>query len=124
MKNAATAFPGFMAFSVLLGAAGFLLPLPQARAADDIHRDGTNICLNTTEIANTHAVDSRTILFRMRDGKVWRNRLAAPCPDLVAQGGGGFSQYAHTDYICANTQRITVVSTGQVCRLGEFTPAD
>jgi hypothetical protein len=79
-----------------------------------------NVCLNTTEILNTQAVDKRTILYRMRDGKLWRNTLAADCPTLVGFGSGAFSQVAHTDFICANSQMIKTQS-GNVCRLGEFT---
>jgi hypothetical protein len=123
MENAAKALFGSLAFSAILGSAGLLVPLHEARAAEGTRASGANVCLNTTEIAGSRPVDSRTILFRMRDGKVWRNTLKAPCPDLVAQGGG-FSQYAHTDYICGNTQHITVAATGMVCRLGEFSRAD
>jgi hypothetical protein len=93
------------------------LPAAAPVAAQDQH---PNVCLNTTEIRNSQAVDARTILFKMRDGKVWRNTLAARCPDLVSQSAGAFSQTVHTDFICANVQHITVVSTGMVCRLGEF----
>jgi len=81
---------------------------------------GGNICLNVTEIRSSQAVDNRTIIYRMKDGKVWRNTLATPCPDLVSQAAGAYSQELHTDYLCANTQQITV-KTGMVCRLGEFT---
>ena len=80
-----------------------------------------NVCLNVTEILTSKAVDNRTIEYRMKDGKVWRNTLAAPCPDLVSHAAGGYSQVLHTDYLCANTQQITVQETGMVCRLGEFT---
>ena len=82
-------------------------------------RDG-NVCLNVTEILTSQAVDNRTIVYRMKDGKVWRNTLATPCPDLVSHAAGGYSQVLHTDYLCANTQQI-MVKTGMVCRLGEFT---
>jgi hypothetical protein len=81
---------------------------------------GDKVCLNATEILNTQAVDKRTILYRMRDGKVWRNRLVADCPTLVGFSGGGFTQVAHTDFICANSQQIKTQS-GNVCRLGAFT---
>jgi len=81
---------------------------------------GGNFCLNVTEIRSSQAVDNRTIIYRMKDGKVWRNTLAAPCPELVSFSAGAYSQELHTDYLCANTQTITVKS-GMVCRLGEFT---
>jgi hypothetical protein len=81
---------------------------------------GGNVCLNVTEILRSQAVDNRTIVYHMKDGKVWRNTLAAPCPELMGFSAGSYSQKMHTDYLCANTQQITVAS-GMVCRLGEFT---
>jgi hypothetical protein len=81
---------------------------------------GDKVCLNTTEILNTQAVDRRTILYRMRDGKVWRNQMDTDCPTLVGFGNGAFTQVSHTDFICANSQMIKTQS-GNVCRLGSFT---
>jgi len=81
---------------------------------------GGNVCLNVTEIKSTQAIDKRTILYRMRDGKVWRNTLVADCPTLVGFSNGAFVQVAHTDFICANSQHIKTTS-GNVCRLGAFT---
>ena len=81
---------------------------------------GGAVCLNVTEIQNTQAVDRRTIIYKMRDGKVWRNTLPVDCPTLVGFSAGGYSQVTHTDFICANSQMIKTQS-GNVCRLGEFT---
>ena len=82
---------------------------------------GRNVCLNVTRIRNTHALDSRTIEYRMIDGSIWRNTLMTPCPDLVNQAVGSYLQSSPNDWICANTQRITLATSGMVCRLGEFT---
>ena len=82
-------------------------------------RDG-NVCLNVTEILRSQAVDNQTIVYHMKDGKVWRNTLAAPCPELVSFSAGSYAQKMHTDYLCGYTQTITVAS-GMVCRLGGFT---
>ena len=81
---------------------------------------GGNVCLVITEILRSQAVDNQTIIYHMKDGKVWRNTLAAPCPELVSFSAGSYSQKMHTGYLCANTQQITLQS-GMVCRLGEFT---
>ena len=78
-----------------------------------------SVCLNVTEIKSTQATSRRTIEYTMRDGKVWRNTLAADCPTLLGFGSGAFSQVVHNDIICANQQEITT-ETGNVCRLGEF----
>ena len=96
------------------------LALSAAMPVQAQNAQGNNVCLNVTEIKSTQAVDKRTILYKMRDGKVWRNTLVANCPTLVGFSAGGFTQKAHTDFICANTQEITTQS-GNVCRLGAFT---
>jgi hypothetical protein len=103
--------------SVLLASSALAL---SAATQVQAQAQGGNICLNVTEIRSSQAVDNRTIVYRMKDGKVWRNTLAAPCPELVSFSAGAYSQELHTDYLCANTQTITVKS-GMVCRLGEFT---
>ncbi len=70
-------------------------------------------------IDHTHVVDARTVLFYMRDGKVWKNTLKAPCPGLLYHGFSFLTRYPE---VCSNAQAIQVVETGQVCSLGEFTP--
>lgn len=79
------------------------------------------VCLNVRDIQRTEAPDDRTILFHMRDGKVWRNRLRQNCPSLKFSP---FTQELHTDLICSNQQVIHVALTGDNCALGEFTPAE
>lgn len=71
----------------------------------------------TGSIDHTHVVDARTILFYMRDGKIWKNELPSPCPGLLFHG---FSFVTHQDEVCSNAQGIQVVETGQVCQLGTF----
>ena len=107
-----------LAGSALLASSA--LALSAAIPVQAQNTQGGNICLNVTEIRSSQAVDNRTIVYRMKDGKVWRNTLATPCPELVSFSAGAYSQVLHTDYLCANTQEITVKS-GMVCRLGEFT---
>jgi len=113
MRNSFKLFgPGVLALSALA--------LSAAAPVQAQNTHGGNICLNVTEIQNTQPTSRRTIEFRMRDGKVWRNDLISDCPDLVFHSAGGFTQVAHTDFICANSQHI-VTQSGTVCRLGEFT---
>jgi len=115
MKNARHAFYGF---ALLAGSAMVIaLSMPSTVNAQ---APGPNVCLNVTEILTTQPTDARTIIYRMRNGDVWRNDLAYPCPDLVFFSGGGYVQKSHTDWICANSQTITT-QTGSVCRLGRFT---
>jgi hypothetical protein len=77
-------------------------------------------CLYVRDIDHTHAADATTLLFYMRNGAVWQNRLAAPCPGLKLHG---FTLIGHdTDQVCSNAQGITVIDTHEVCALGPFTP--
>ena len=107
---------GIMGSAVLVASVLALSPTEPVKA----QQEGKNVCLNVTRIRNTHALDNRTIEYRMIDGSIWRNTLAAPCPELVDMSSGSYAQLSHTDWICANTQHITLKS-GMVCRLGEFT---
>jgi len=79
-----------------------------------------SVCLNVRDIQRTEVPDDRTILFHMRDGKVWSNRLKAVCPMLKVSP---FTQVLHSgDLVCSNQQFIHVTLTGDDCVLGEFTP--
>jgi hypothetical protein len=78
------------------------------------------VCLQTIRIDHTHVLDAKNVLFYMKDGKVWQNRLQNSCPSLHFHGfvmnvRGG-------DSVCSNQQSIKVIVTGEVCMLGEFTP--
>jgi hypothetical protein len=81
------------------------------------------VCLNLDfephHIDHTHAVDPNTLLFYMRDGTIWKNTLKTPCPGLMFHG---FEVTTHVEEICSNAQSISVLETGEVCQLGEFTP--
>ena len=79
-----------------------------------------HVCLSLREVQRTETPDDRTIVFHMRDGKIWRNTLKQNCPMLrtspyteVLQNG---------EMVCANQQFIHIMQTGNTCTLGEFTP--
>jgi hypothetical protein len=78
------------------------------------------ICLPTYLIDHTHPVDDSTLLFTMRDGKVWKNTLLDPCVGLKIEQG--FTYEVANDKICSNLQTIRVLRFGSICRLGDFTP--
>jgi len=114
MKNAKGAFYGL---ATLAGAALVVVlssaPVPVSAQAP--------VCLHVTEIVTTQPTDMRTIIYRMRNGDVWRNDLAYACPDLVNFSAGGYTQVSTIGgWICGNHQTITT-QTGSVCRLGRFT---
>jgi len=103
---------------VILAVSTFALSAAAPVQAQNAPSD--NVCFSATEIVNTKATDRRTILFRMKDGSVWRNTLISDCPDLVAFSAGGFTSVVHAEFICANRHHI-VTQSGNVCRLGAFT---
>lgn len=99
--------------------AGLLLltaPIPDSLAA--AVPSGADVCLNTRDIARTHILNDKTILFHMRDGKVWRNDLRTACPMLTTSP---YTERLTTDLICANQQSIHLTLTGDDCALGSFT---
>ncbi len=76
-------------------------------------------CLPTRDIDHTHVVDATTVQFVMKNGAVWQNALAAPCPGLKFHG---FTFVTHgADEVCSDGQGIRVLVTQQVCQLGAFT---
>jgi hypothetical protein len=77
------------------------------------------ICLKSQLIDRTTVVNPKTILFRMKDGKVYRSDLRTPCLGLKFNGFVYSSPY---DEICGGQQTIRVISTNEVCQLGRFTP--
>jgi hypothetical protein len=79
------------------------------------------ICLQPTLIDHTHVQDASTILFYMKNGEVYANKLPAPCPGLYLHGfewaiRGGMNE------VCSKQNGISVLVTHQVCAIGEFTP--
>ena len=80
------------------------------------------VCLTSYLIDHTSVQkDARTILFYMKDGRVFANTLVSACPGLHFHGyvmnipGGN-------ETICSNQQSIRVLVTNEVCQMGEFTP--
>jgi hypothetical protein len=68
-----------MVFSVAVLATMAALSVPAEAAG--------NICISTRNIeSSTPQEDGAAILFKMRDGAVWRNDLQGRCPDLKFNG--------------------------------------
>jgi hypothetical protein len=79
------------------------------------------VCLRSIDIDHTKTPNAHTVLYFMKDGKVWRGSLRSDCPDLVFNG----FEYAPTprESICANMQTIRVLKTGAICEVGPLVPA-
>lgn len=78
-----------------------------------------SVCLWTYLIDHTSTLDPSTILFHMRNGKIWKNTLPVPCPALKFHG---FSFLTQDEYVCSNMQSIAVIETHEACMLGAFEP--
>jgi len=80
------------------------------------------VCLTSYLIDHSSVQkDSKTILFYMKDGRIFANTLLSACPSLQFHGyvlnipGGN-------ETICSNQQSIRVLVTNEVCQMGAFTP--
>ena len=84
------------------------------------------VCIRSLDIDHTSIPDDSTILFYMRNHKVWKNTLVSRCVALK-NNTRGFTYSPTTpasDEICSNLFTIRVNDTGEVCLPGEFTPVE
>jgi hypothetical protein len=111
---------GFLTAAFVLPALAQNTPTPPGSDAQKPNQ----VCIRpfdtpTGSIDHTKVVNPQTILFYMRDGKIWKNTLRGPCQGLELHG---FSFVTHYDEICSNAVSIQVIQTGEVCQLGYFSP--
>jgi hypothetical protein len=78
-------------------------------------------CLDSSRIKETRILDNQTILFEMRGGEFYINRLPVKCSSLKI--AGGFSYSTSIDKLCKQ-DIIKVVEPGSApagtCSIGEF----
>ena len=106
------------AIAIAVAVAALSIGAAQAQGMQDSNH---RVCLNIdlpNAVDHTKTVDASTILFYMRDGKVWKNTLKAPCPGLAFHG---FTYVTHYTELCGN-EGINVIETHEACSLGAFTP--
>jgi hypothetical protein len=77
-----------------------------------------NICLRNSEILNTYSDDGKTLIFKMRDGRVLVNHLHGSCPGLKYDGLEWTLR--GIEEVCENHQTLRVLRSGQICVLGKF----
>lgn len=77
-------------------------------------------CLQIARIYRSEIVDDGTILFHMRDGAIWRNRLPRRCSGLRMQGGFGY--VTPLDRLCDLDLIQVLEGSRSVCGLGRFEP--
>ena len=103
--------------AIAITAAGLAISAAQAQP---VTTGAGNVCIKTDWIDHTKAPDNRTLLFYMRDNKVWRTTLVHECPLLPINGF--IYAPAPPDEICGNLQAIKVIGTGMVCQMGPILP--
>lgn len=90
-------------------------------AASPVRADdaGSQVCLQTFQIDHTEILSKTQILFYMNGKKIWVNTLPSPCS---MDNTDGFVWRSSIPQYCDNLETIKIIRTGQVCRLGKFTP--
>jgi hypothetical protein len=83
-------------------------------------------CVDLLRIDRTDVVDDGTILFRMRNGDIYRNDLRHECPTLKDREQFRYrvttTQLCKADIITVPLDRSVVLSPGPSCVLGDFQP--
>ncbi len=81
------------------------------------------MCVDVSRIKETRIIDDQTILFIMKGGQRYLNRLPVKCPGLMLSNGFGYA--TSIDKLCMQDS-IKVLSKGSAigstCPLGEFVP--
>jgi hypothetical protein len=89
----------------------------------EIYLGEPEMCVDTYRIKETRIIDNQTILFIMRDGTRYLNRLPVKCSGLVI--ADGFSYETSIAKLCLQDS-ITVLNRGSAlgstCMLGRFVP--
>jgi len=83
---------------------------------------GNGVCLQASQIDHTDILDDSAIVFYMKTGKPYVNKLRIPCSSLKLEGGFAFE--SDSSDICSASQTIRVLRSGNFCELGQFTPYD
>jgi hypothetical protein len=76
-------------------------------------------CIDVKDIVSTDTQsDDQTMTFKMRNGTTMTNKLMSKCDSL--RFGGFVWTTAPGGEICAKSQILRAITTGELCRLGEF----
>lgn len=107
-------------------ASAFLIALPLAAtagsetpAAKPAAKEEVKHCIDLGWLDQSEIVDDQTILFHMKGGKIYKNRLPYKCSGLKFEDGFAFATSLHQ--LC-NTDIIKVLHQGNACGLGDFVP--
>lgn len=78
------------------------------------------VCLNNQDVESATSNDGKTMIFKMRNGQTYINRLRGSCPGL--RFNGFIWELRGINDICENQQTLRVIQSGEVCMLGKFDP--
>lgn len=98
--------------------------VPPADPDVDVPPGAPQRCIDRREVRGIEAVGNHTLLFLLRDGSAWRNRLRRACVGL--RRNSIFSYETQTGRLCANDIVYTLTDfVGELrrdgnCGLGEF----
>ena len=112
------------------GEGGAAPPAGDAATADDagVGQPGNDPtrCISTTRLDRTEVVDDETVLFFMRGGDIYRNRLSRTCPGLEREKRFTYRVYGNqlcsVDTITVLESRAFGLTDGFTCALGNFQP--
>lgn len=124
-RNSKAAVRGLRTYAALLALALGTAAAAGARLAF-ADEGGARKCLGLSEIDSTQIVDDGTILFRMRNGDIYRNVLPRECPTLKDRDQFSYrlttARLCSTDVITVLEERGFALASGASCSLGSFEP--
>ena len=103
--------------AAMVGIFALVLTMPGAWAFEYSDKPSTD-CIYTYDIDYTDVPDESTVIFHMKGGAVWTNKLPRRCPNIRFNG---FSYVVRgNDQLCGKLDSIRVLKSGSVCQLGSF----
>ncbi len=111
---------------ILFLAASLAVAETTDESADSADDDESKRCINSRLVRSTDVVNDGNILFYMRGGQIYLNKLPAACPGLARDRR--FSYVSYSRSLC-RLDRINVLREagfgtyeGRSCKLGRFWP--
>lgn len=102
--------------------------ISQRLFAADVDTNGAERCIPLNEIRRTEVIDDKTILFHVRNDRVYENRLPQRCIGLRAGNAIKYatsqSQLCNLDIISVMNQTTGTAVPGAACGLGLFVPIE
>lgn len=97
-----------------------------ATSADDAAEGPAEQCVDMRRISSTEIIDDQNILFHMRGGVIYRNKLSHSCPGLAREQTfmyrTSLSQLCNVDIITVLDNHGFGFTPGPSCGLGKFYP--